>query len=349
MGEVSITTGPFGKAGPRADHAHADLVCPECHAPLLRRGEALDCTRCGEEFPAKGGIADFARGAYYDQFEGDEGALTERQACGLCNEEAGARARIEDFYLPLIRRMDVTSASGEVRVLDSGCGNGRSVELLRESGIDAWGNDLSALRKWQWRDHPHRGRLVVADTARLPFPDGFFHVALSSGVLEHIGVDEIGGETYSVTPRLERHELRRAFLQELLRVVRPGGVLYLDFPNGTFPIDFWHGTVPGGARWHSLPEGFLPKVQEIRSYLRRIGDFEITALSPRMRLRMRQVGQHWWGRLLRLPMVSLLHLMEVPGFRWMSASGLNPYLVLRVEATTSPVKRSQACHQDVSG
>ena len=307
------------------------LVCIDCRSALRRDGSVLQCNGCASWFQIEDDIADFARGAYYDQFDGDEGTLTECQTCGLCNEEFGARGRIEDFYLPLILSFRPESGPGQVRVLDSGCGNGLSVQLLRDAGVDAWGNDLSALRKWQWRNHPHRDRLVVADTGKLPFPDGYFDVALSSGVLEHIGVDEIGGETYSVTPRPERHELRSRFIRELLRVVRPGGVLYLDFPNGAFPIDFWHGTVPGGARWHSLSEGFLPKVGEIRGYLRETGDYKVSPMSPRTRLRMRQVGQHWWGRLLRLPMTSLLRLMEVPGFRWLASSGLNPYLVLRVE------------------
>lgn len=310
----------------------ASLVCPECHGRLMRWGEeALACAECDAQFSYACGIADFARGRYYDQFEGDRGVISACQSCGLANEEAGARSRIEDFYLRLIQRFQEQAGQFGLNVLDSGCGNGLSVQLLQEAGIEAWGNDLSALRKWQWRRHPHRDRLVVADTRKLPFFDGFFDIALSSGVLEHIGVDEIGGETYSVTPRPDRDKARLEFLRELLRVVKPGGQLWLDFPNGAFPIDFWHGTVPGGARWHSLAEGFLPTVGEIRSYLREIGDYEVTAMSPRTRLRMRQVGQHWWGRLLRLPMTSLLRLMEVPGFRSLAGSGLNPYLVLKIE------------------
>ncbi|MEO1083880.1 MAG: methyltransferase domain-containing protein [Acidobacteriota bacterium] len=171
---------------------------------------------------------------------------------------------------------------------------------------------------------------MVADTLALPFPDGYFDVVLSSGVIEHIGVDERGGEEYWVAPRPDRDERRLEFLGELLRVTSRDGVFCLDCPNGAFPIDFWHGTVPGGARFHSLSEGFLPKVREIRSYLRNFGEHRIVARSPRTRLRMKQVGRHLYGRLLRLPMVGLLRLMEVPGFRGLAASPLNPYLVLEI-------------------
>lgn len=307
-----------------------NLVCTHCRGPLLRVADTLRCGPCDLEFPVADGIADFAEGAYYDQFSGDACAISCCQLCGLHNEEAGLTARIEDFYLPLVQGVLEETGRDRVRVLDSGCGNGLSVDLLSSDRIEAWGNDLSALRKWQWRERESRDRLVVADTRRLPFPDGFFDVVLSSGVLEHIGVDEIGGETYSVTPRPERDQVRLEFLQELTRVVRPDGILYLDFPNGAFPIDFWHGTVPGGARFHSLSEGFLPKTSEVRGYLRDLGRFDLRPLSPRTRLRMRQVGQHWYGRLLRMPMRALLGLMEVPGFRGLAASPLNPYLVLQI-------------------
>jgi SAM-dependent methyltransferase len=308
------------------------LVCPKCHSALNHTGTSLSCPGCNSEFSIENGIADFSEGAYYDQFSGDEEELAEHHRCGLCNEDTGVEARIEDFYLPLIEGYRTRSGRDSVRVLDSGCGNGKSVELLNAPGVEAWGNDLSALRKWQWRSLVEKDRLVVADTRALPFPDGFFDVVLSSGVLEHIGVDEIGGDTYSVTPRANRDEERLAFLEELLRVVRPDGVMYLDFPNGAFPIDFWHGTVPGGARFHPLSEGFLPKTGEIRGYLRSLGTFRLRPLSPRTRLRMRQVGQHWWGRALRAPMQSLLWLMEQPGLRTLAASPINPYLVLEVSS-----------------
>ena len=241
-------------------------------------------------------------------------------------------SRIEGFYLPLLRSFARKRGSARpLRVLDCGCGNGLSVDLLNETGLDAWGNDLSKLRRWQWRERQSRDRLSLADGARLPFPDRFFDALICSGVLEHIGVRETGGETYRVAPLPARDAARKAFLGELLRVLTPGGRLWLDFPNGAFPVDFWHGARAGAARFHSPGEGFLPTVREVRSTIARIGaDWRVRPLSPHRRLRFEQVGRHWYGRLLRGPAALFLATMAAPGLSWLAGSWINPYLVLEI-------------------
>ena len=302
----------------------AALVCPHCRTALAAgaEGASLECAACGRRFPVDDDVADFAEGKYYDDFPGPE-ALAPEALRGLANEREGAR--IEDYYLSKLR------ALGASRILDSGCGNGESVDLLHRLGFDAWGHDLSALRKWQWRTQARRDRLVVADGNALPFPDGFFDAVIASGVLEHIGVAELGGDRYSVTPLSDRDEKRRGYVAELLRVLSRSGSLLLDFPNGAFPIDFWHGTKAGGARWHSTSEGFLPTVAGIRSLCAGLDrSLSVTPLSPHRRLRFNQVGGHWYGRLFRMPMKAFYRLMSVPAFGFLAATRLNPYLVLEI-------------------
>jgi len=315
------------------------LVCSRCKSPLETRGETLSCARCAVAFPRAGGIADFAEGRYYDDFPGPE-VLSAENLRGLANESEGAR--IDGFYRPLLDR--IASKRGvsraQISVLDSGCGNGESVDVLSRLGFEAWGHDLSALRKWQWRERERRDRLVVAAGERLPFPAGAFDAVIASGVLEHVGVSEEGGGRYRVAPMPDRDARRRTYLAELLRVLAPDGRLFLDFPNGAFPIDFWHGTTPGGARWHSPSEGFLLTVSEIRVLCARIdGGLRVTALSPEGRLRFRQVSAHWYGRALRAPMAALYRLMSTSAFGFLAASPLNPYLVLEVRRRVS--SRSQ--------
>jgi SAM-dependent methyltransferase len=306
--------------------AHDVLVCAACHGRLAIAPSHLACSACGASYPVDDGVPDFTGGSYYDGFR-DEGELNVIQRAGLDHEMSGAEGRVAFYAARLASR---STAGRPLRVLDSGCGNGLSVDLLAERGMEAWGNDSSRLRRWQWRERRQRSRLVLADSSRLPFPDAWFDAVLSSGVIEHVGVTESSSAGYTVDPRPDRDAARVAFLRELLRVTYPAGVLFVDCPNGGFPIDFWHGDRPGGIRFHAADEGFLPSVEELREHLAAIGDWQATPVSPYRRLAMRQVGKHWYGRVLRWPMTALLFAMTLPGLRRLAASPLNPYLVVAI-------------------
>jgi len=163
---------------------------------------------------------------------------------------------------------------------------------------------------------------VVGNACALEYADGYFDVVISSGVIEHIGVEETSVPRYRVTPLPNRDELRAAFLRELLRV---GKTIYLDCPNGAFPIDFWHSDGPGRPRFHSLREGFLPTFAEIRAL---VPGARVEALSPYQRLQFRQAAQHWHGRLLARPAEWYLRWMP----SWLAKSALNPFLVVRIKS-----------------
>lgn len=291
------------------------FCCPACHGELVESRETVRCAVCAAVYARTEGILDFSLGAYYDQFTPGQ-QLSGEHRRGLESEVAGARWRIEEYYAPKLRGMS--------SVLDCGCGNGVSVDALMSLGFDAWGIDLSALRRWQWRERVHRGRLAVADALALPFPDAAFDAVISCGVLEHIGVVEEGGDSYRVAPRPDRDGRRRRFMSELLRVTRSGGRIFVDCPNGAFPIDFWHGRTGGSARFHRRDERFLPTFAEIRALA---GDADVIAHSPHRRFAFRQVGRHWYGRLLAVPMTAYFALAGGA----IAASALNPYLVAEIK------------------
>jgi SAM-dependent methyltransferase len=284
------------------------------------------------------GIADFEPDGHYDRFDPSD-QLSDEHLCGLELEIEGSRRRIDDFYLPLIRE----TSPNATRVLDCGCGNGISVETLRRHGYDAWGNDLSELRAWQWRQPPGveqasglpsgspHGRLHIANALRLPFPDGSFHVVIASGVIEHIGVEESSLPRYSVRALRDRDAQRVKFLEELGRVVTPGGEIFIDCPNGAFPVDFWHGDAPGRPRFHWPGERFLPRYAEIRRAAEQaLPGSRVRALSPRGRLQFRQAGEHLHGRLLAGPASLLFGAMNVRPLRWLATTAVNPFLVVRI-------------------
>jgi SAM-dependent methyltransferase len=292
------------------------------------QSHSVRCERCSISYPVEDGVADFVRGAYYDEFD-ETKQLTAEQIRAFDCEADGAVSRIRDYYLPLIN-----AASPNGRILDAGCGNGMSVDLFARAGRNAWGIDSSRLRRWQWRNCEQREHLAVADGCQLPFPAGFFDVVLCSGVLEHVGVEESSGEKYEVKALPNRDDLRREFLRGLLRVLAPGGTLYLDFPNGAFPIDFWHNTLGGSARFHSTREGFLPTFAEVVALASTLpGPLAVSSLSPNRRLRFQQVRQHWYGRLFSLPMRLFFFLMD--WFPRLSQSPINPFLVVAVSKVTA--------------
>lgn len=313
----------------------SEYVCPRCHGALTAEPGRLACRSCGTGFTTQGGIPDFSEGRYYDAFE--PGQELPREHCEALREEVeGTRRRIEDYYRPKLARLarERGCSPGELRILDCGCGNGVSVAQLRVAGFAAWGCDLSRLRKWQWREMAVRSRLAVCDASRLPFPTGYFQAVISSGLMEHIGVRETGVPAYRVEPAPDQREQRRAFVRELFRVVEPGGLLWLDFPNGRFPIDFWHGTEGRrGMRWHSPGERFLPSVGEIREYLAAAAPgARLRPLSPFRRLHFHRIRRRWYGRLF-FPLVSgFFRALSVPGLGRMAGWAWNPYLVLEIRA-----------------
>lgn len=137
------------------------------------------------------------------------------RAFGLRNSVKAADYdhRAFDSWIPLQRywqrarfRIIQDYVADEGWVLDIGCGSSRIVQTLpRVVGMDL------ALRKLRWLRAPGRP-LLQGDMNRLPFRDGAFDAVVSSEVIEHI----------------PREDVR---LEELVRVIRPGGVLILGTPD----------------------------------------------------------------------------------------------------------------------
>lgn len=97
--------------------------------------------------------------------------------------------------------------ASEGRVLDVGCGSSRIIGLLPEGsvGLDVLVRKLRFNRRFGVP-------LVLASGFALPFPDGSFGCVLSSEVIEHVPKDS-------------------PMIDELYRVLRPGGRLILGTPD----------------------------------------------------------------------------------------------------------------------
>jgi len=110
---------------------------------------------------------------------------------------------------PLFLREVIESAPRGTRVLDAGCGPGSWPYALRPD-LDITGFDI----KFPPGPPPRSDRVRVtrADLARLPFRDASFDLTICHYVLEHVTALE-------------------ACCDELVRVTRPGGTLYLSVPR----------------------------------------------------------------------------------------------------------------------
>ncbi len=116
----------------------------------------------------------------------------------------------------IVRELSTFGPLRDKRVLDVGCGVGGALVALCRVGACCVGIDIDRDRLDLARErlelHGCEALTVCGSAFSLPFPDGAFDVVLCSDMLEHV----------KDRPRL---------IAEFARVLRPGGLLYLAFPN----------------------------------------------------------------------------------------------------------------------
>jgi SAM-dependent methyltransferase len=305
------------------------LRCTNCGEPLqMADSEVLTCV-CGTVYARlKSGGLDFLQGVEFADFQLDPDDCYQKEA--LEREVEGVASRIDDFIFPMIRRYAAAFKKQiqDLTVLDCGCGNGLSVDILKRHGMDAWGIDGGRARHQQWEQRRSGNYLVSANALRLPFQDKSFDIVLSSGLIEHIGIHEEQCKHYCSYRLKDCESERIQFVNEMVRVLKDDGFILLDHPHGAFPADFWHGGKPGSIRWHWPFNDMLPRFGEVADYFRRAdASLKLLSLSPSKRLRFKKVGAHWYGRIFAPAMKLWLESMKVRPFSFMARSFLNPYLI----------------------
>jgi len=139
------------------------------------------------------------------------------------DDQDGFYTMLADDTVDLVREF---CPPAERRVVDVGGGRGYFAEAFRRAGSS------SVFVEPFWQSMGDRGKKlgygIIGDGLRLPFADGTFDISHSSNVLEHV-----------TDPRL--------FFDEMLRVVRRDGIMFLAFTNWFSPFG-GHETSP----WHYL-------------------------------------------------------------------------------------------------
>jgi ubiquinone/menaquinone biosynthesis C-methylase UbiE len=146
--------------------------------------------------------------------------------------------------IQVFRRYDL---SGELRILDAGCGTGeitfRLGELYPQAfvlGVDIIDAHLALARR---RSAPLGSRMTFEHQSifELDAPDGTFDLVVCRHVLHSI-------------PHPDR------VIAELARVTRPGGRLHL-IPEDYGMLHFQRGALDPRRFWHDVPEAFGQKTE----------------------------------------------------------------------------------------
>ncbi len=219
-----------------------------CHAPELRPSPSRGLKPSAMNDRASTNIDEHlqATRAYYDEFA----ARYEDKRGG--RDPGGYHDLVDDLEIDFVRRFAV-----DRDVLEVGCGTGLLLERIAHFARSAKGLDLSdgMLEKARARGL----EVTLGSATDLPFADESFDVACSFKVLPHV------------------QDIRRA-LDEMTRVVRPGGTVVIELYNPFSMRGFVKNFLPAGS--------ISAKTKESAVYTRFDNPFRVTDLVPaRLQLR----------------------------------------------------------------
>lgn len=141
------------------------------------------------------------------------------QSAPYLTEKADRRIRrIREFLAAALADRARAGAPSVTAALDVGCGPGTILETL-PAGVQKVGLDISPTLLERARAKGIETHNVDLDAAPLPFPDGRFDLVIATDVIEHV---------------LHTDHL----LNEINRVLRPGGLFVAGIPNINQPVSF---------------------------------------------------------------------------------------------------------------
>jgi SAM-dependent methyltransferase len=160
---------------------NAEFVCPKCGNGLSAAGTSLFTCSTGHSFPIVGGVPRFVDTEAYAESFGIEWKRFPRTQLDSYN---GTKVSLTRFKQ--LTGVDPADLKGK-RVLDVGCGSGRFLELIAQSGAEAYGADLSAAVEVSRENLKQFANcsVVQADLFKLPFAEDRFDFIYSIGVLHH--------------------------------------------------------------------------------------------------------------------------------------------------------------------
>lgn len=176
--------------------------CPDCLGALALTTPSAVCQQCGRQFQSDGGFLDLRP---ITAFEEQTKYLDEALHADARHELIAPPLLGSKIRNDMLRRF-LKPGPGD-RVLDLGCGSGRTLTWNRGSGAALIGIDIAP---YFAPEAIATSDLLLGDLRRLPIRDGTFSKAWSLDVLEHLS-----------RPALIE------MLSQANRVLAPGGALFV--------------------------------------------------------------------------------------------------------------------------
>jgi SAM-dependent methyltransferase len=159
-----------------------DLVCPSCHGSLIVGALALECRKCGCDYPVVDGIPKFAEGDAFYEGRWESMSLDARGRAAALGRSVWLE-RLRWDYSVHRERFFTRHMRDPGRVLDLGCAAGAA--HLRVAG-PVFGADLSHAGPARAVALAGYERAVQARIGALPFQSGSFHYVVSLDVMGHL-------------------------------------------------------------------------------------------------------------------------------------------------------------------
>lgn len=142
----------------------------------------------------------------------------------------------QDFPIHQVKVEHILARQPRGKLLDIGCAFGYIVKRLRDKGIDAWGIDISqyALSQAPEEAKPY---LKHGSADNLPWPDKYFDMVVTFGVLEHLASE--------ILPKAVS-EIKRVASRGIIAVT-PGDDPYFDNDithQTKQPLSWWRTQFP---------------------------------------------------------------------------------------------------------
>lgn len=209
-------------------------ICPGCRGQLVKEQAGYNCPSCSKRYPIIENIPVFGnKETYYGEIGQEEMAELIEDTRNYGYKKAITKIIKEPFVLTYIldenRALwtDLLSIDADTQFLDVGCGWGTiTIPLAEKAGhIAAIDNTLERVKFVELRAEEKGLSNItpaLASATSLPYPDETFDIVAFNGVLEWLG---------AINENEIPQKIQLQALSEALRVLKPGGRVYIGIEN----------------------------------------------------------------------------------------------------------------------